>query len=567
MTAMLRIEQGEKAPYEIELGAEDFDIGRGPGNALHFRDPWLSRVHARISWLTEHHYLEDLESRNGTYLNGSRLATRRALADGDSIVLGDIELRYLGSVRHAFRGDDRSFFTSDSTVILSTDELVFERYREPAVKTPDAAGEESLMPSLNAAAAALISHYPLDELVERILKLAVEAVKAERGALLLSSRDADDKPPRRGADDRLDIRSVLGFASGEEVRISRTIVDQALDRKKAILTLDAQTDKRFDEALSLQLEGVRSLICVPLWNYREVAGLIYLDHRISGRSFTPRDLRLIGLIANMAAVKIENVHLLEEQIEKRRMEEQLAVGAKIQRRLLPSESPILDGYQIRGANRSCFEVGGDYYDFIPLGEGRLAVIIADVAGKGVGAALLMAALQASLRALVLTSPKPAMLVTQLNLALLEITPANRFATLFYGEIDAREHVLEYVSGGHNPALLLAPDQEVRELMPTGPLVGLMSEASYTSRQVDLAPGSTLLLYTDGVTELMASDHEEFGVERLLEVLRRHSADPVEDLLRAIGSQMTAFSEGERFDDDSTTVVVRRLPSTEARTRA
>ncbi len=548
MTSKLRIEQGEKAPYEIELGAEDLDIGRGPGNALHFRDPWLSRAHARISWLTESYYLEDLESRNGTYLNGSKLATRRALTHGDSIVLGDIELRYIEADRRAFRGDDRSFFTSDSTVILSTDELVFERYSEPAARVPAAAAEESLLPSLNAAAAALISYYPLEELVERILKLAVEAVKAERGALLLSSREAGSE---------LEIRSVLGFASGEEVRISRTIVDEALERKKAILTLDARTDKRFDAALSLQLEGVRSLICVPLWNYREVVGLIYLDLRLSGRAFTPRDLRLVGLIANMAAVKIENVHLLEGQIEKRRMEEQLAVGAKIQRRLLPAESPCLDGYQIRGANRSCFEVGGDYYDFIPLGEGRLAVVVADVAGKGVGAALLMAALQASLRALVLTSPEPATLVTQLNRALLENTPANRFATLFYGEIDAGEHVLEYVSGGHNPGLLLAPDQEVRELMPTGPIVGLMSEASYSSRRLALTPGGTLLLYTDGVTELMAPTHEEFGVERLLAVLHEHHTRPVEDLLRAIGSQMTAFSEGERFDDDSTAVVIRR----------
>ncbi len=547
MTAILRIERGEEAPYEIDLGAEDFDIGRGPGNALHFRDPWLSRAHARISWRVERHYLEDLKSRNGTYLNGSKLPMRQALVHGDSIVLGDIELRYLESARGKPRGDDQAFFASDSTIILSTDDLVFERYSEPAPSGGDAAAEESLLPSLNAAAAALISHYPLDELVERILKVAVEAVRAERGAVLLNAR---------GGGRELEIKGFLGFASGEEVRISRTIVAEAFDRKKAILTLDAQTDERYDEALSLQIAGVRSLICVPLWDNRQVTGLIYLDHRASGRTFSPRDLRLAGLIANMAAVKIENVYLLEDQIEKRRMEEQLAVGAKIQRRLLPAHSPSLDGYEIHGANRSCFEIGGDYYDFIPLADDKLAVVVADVAGKGVGAALLMAALQASLRALILTSPEPATLVMQLNRALLENTPANRFATLFYGEIDARSHVLEYVSGGHNPGLLTCGD-EVHELMPTGPIVGLVSEASYTSRCVDLAPDSTLLLYTDGVTELMAPTDEEFGVERLVAVLREHLEGPAMDLLSAIGDRMTAFSEGERFDDDSTAVVVRR----------
>ncbi len=547
MIARLRVERGDEASYEVELGAEDFDIGRGPGNALHFRDPWLSRSHARISWRAERHHLEDLRSRNGTYLNGSRLAARQALVHGDSIVLGDIELRYLESTRHGTASDARSFIAGDSTVVLSTDELVFERYREPATRAGDTSVGESLLPSLNAAAAALISHYPLDELVERILKVAVEAVKAERGTLLLSSRDGQQE---------LEIKAFMGFASDQDVRISRTIVAEALDRKKAILTLDAQTDKRFDEAVSLQLEGVRSLICVPLWNNRKVTGLIYLDHRIMGRTFSARDLRLAGLIANMAAVKIENVYLLEDQIEKRRMEEQLAVGAKIQRKLLPARSPSLDGYEVRGANRSCFEVGGDYYDFIQREDGKLAVIIADVAGKGVGAALLMAALQASLRALALTSQEPATLVSQVNRALLENTPDNRFATLFYGEIDTEKHVLEYVSGGHNPGLLLN-GSEVQELMPTGPIVGLVSEATYTSRHVDLAPGSTLLLYTDGITELMAPSREEFGVERLVAMLREHHSGPVKGLLRAIGDGMTAFSEGERFDDDSTAVIVRR----------
>ncbi len=564
-TATLRVERGEKAPYDLDLGAEDFDIGRGPGNALHFRDPWLSRSHARISWLRERHYLEDLASRNGTYLNGSRLETRRALVHGDSIVLGDIELRYLESSSPPPPPPaGGSIFAGDSTVLLSTDELVFERYRE-AAPPGDAAAEESLLPSLNAAAASLISHYPLGELVERILTVAVDAVTAERGALLLKPRAASRTLPYvarsaapRGAARELEVKAFQGFATDDEVRISQTIIGRALDRKQAILTLDAQTDERFDEAVSLQFEGVRSLICVPLWNNREVTGLIYLDQRMAGRTFSARDLRLVGLIANMAAVKIENAYLLEDQLEKRRMEEQLAVGSKIQRQLLPAHSPRLAGYEIRGATRPCYEVGGDYYDFIPLGDGKLAVVIADVAGKGVGAALLMAALQASLRALVLASSEPATLVSQVNQALLQSSPDNRFATLFYGEVDAERHLLEYVSGGHNPGLLLAAG-EVEELKPTGPIVGLVEEATYTSRQVDLAPGSTLLLYTDGITELMAPDREEFGVERLLELLRRHGRGSAKKLLLAIGDRMTAFGAGERFDDDSTAVIVRRLP--------
>lgn len=545
--ANLRIERGEKSPYEIELGAEDFDIGRGPGNALHFRDPWLSRVHARITWAGDRHFLEDLKSRNGTYLNGRMLERRRPLIHGDAIVLGDIEMRYYEAQRPA-RQETSSRFGSESTVMLSTEDLVFERYREAPTMVFNAAAEESLLPALNAAAAALITHYPLDELVERILGLVVDAVDAERVALLLrGGGDAAD----------LDVKGFRGFASDREIRISHTIVDEVLSAEKAILTLDAQTDERFDEAVSIQLDGVRSVICAPLWNNHEVIGVLYLDHRISGRTFSARDLRLVGLIANMAAVKIENVYLLEEQIEKRRMEEQLSVGAEIQRTLLPAASPEVEGYDIYGATRPCYEIGGDYYDFIPLPNGKLGVVIADVAGKGVGAALLMAALQASLRALIQTAQEPSELAHQLNLVLLELSPANRFATLFYGELDPVSHTLEYVSGGHNPGLLAHGDQ-LEELMPTGPLVGLVADVTYTSRRVTLEPGSTLLLYTDGVTELMAESREEFGTERLSEVLRQNLTGPAVDLLRAIGRRMNDFIHGRRYDDDSTAVVVRRL---------
>ena len=187
------------------------------------------------------------------------------------------------------------------------------------------------------------------------------------------------------------------------------------------------------------------------------------------------------------------------------------------------------------------------------------MVIADVAGKGVGAALLMAVLRASLRALIQARPAPAVLVEQLNAALLESSPANRFATFFYCELDPERHVVEYVSGGHNPALLATADN-LEELSPTGPIVGLMSGVSYTSRRVSLPPGSTLLLYTDGVTELMAPSHEEFGHDRLVEVLQQNLEGPAIELLRAIGERMTAFSEGLGFDDDSTAIAVRRLPA-------
>ncbi|MEM1206497.1 MAG: GAF domain-containing SpoIIE family protein phosphatase, partial [Acidobacteriota bacterium] len=326
----------------------------------------------------------------------------------------------------------------------------------------------------------------------------------------------------------------------------------------AILTLDAQSDERFDRAVSIMMEGIRSVVCAPLSNNdHEVIGLLYLDHRLAESGFSETSLRLVGLIANLAAVKIENCFLLEDQLEKRRMAEQLAVGAQIQRGLLPSENPTLDGYDIFGSNRSCYEIGGDYYDFVTKEDGKLAVVVADISGKGVGAALLMAVLQASLRALIHTAVEPAELVRQLNRVLVENSPGNKFATLFYAELDPVHHRLEYVSGGHNPSLL-SIEGTLEELGSSGPIVGLVPRATFRSRTVDLPAGATLFVYTDGVTELMNDAGEEFGTERLTALLGDDGWHDAGQLVDKVHHAMYDFVESDRFDDDSTMVVVRRL---------
>ncbi|HEX9733859.1 MAG TPA: PP2C family protein-serine/threonine phosphatase, partial [Thermoanaerobaculia bacterium] len=273
--------------------------------------------------------------------------------------------------------------------------------------------------------------------------------------------------------------------------------------------------------------------------------------------FSENDLRVTGLIANLAAVKIENVRLLEEQLEKKRMQEELRLGAKIQRNLLPRADPRLAGYEICGESRTCFEIGGDYYDFISKRDGKLAVVIADISGKGVGAALLMSGLHSSLRALIHTAAEPAVLVAQLNQVMIENSPANKFATLFYAELDPATHEIEYVNGGHNPALL-AVDGEVSELGSTGPIVGLIEEAVYASRRVALAPGSVVLLYTDGISEPEDEAGEEFGSEGLAEILRREPALPGRRLFAVIRERVEEYQASGEQHDDSTLVVVRRL---------
>ena len=555
--AKLRIESGDSPTQELELISSETTIGRGVGNTVHFRDPWLSRTHARIVARDRGHEIEDLNSRNGTFVNGVSITKALPLGNGDVIALGDIRITYLVQTGASLHVAEAALpLVGKGTVILNSEDLRLDRYQEAFRKSRAKEAVATVDPlefwwlALNEAASALISHFPLDQLVQRIVEIVLRVVPAERGALLLR---------RETGAGNLEVMARRGYTEREEIRISKTIIEVVLEAKNAILTLDAQADERFDGAVSILMQGIRSILCVPLVNNnRDVIGLIYLDDRLASEVFSESALRLVGLIANMAAVKVENCYLLEQQIEKKRMEEQLAVGSQIQRGLLPAEEPMLPGYELFAGYQSCYEVGGDYYDFIQKEDGKLALVIADISGKGVGAALLMAVLQASLRALVNAIDEPAELIRQLNRVLVKSSPNNKFATIFYAELDPETHELEYVSGGHNPTLL-AIGNEIRELGSSGPVVGIVPSATFQSHKLTLPPGSTLVLYTDGVTELNDEAGQEFGTERLAKVVREGQGQDLRWLVERVHEEMVSFARSHRFDDDSTMVVLRRIP--------
>ncbi|HET6267607.1 MAG TPA: SpoIIE family protein phosphatase [Acidobacteriota bacterium] len=546
---IIRVEQKHEKPFEVDLVKDLFTIGRSSGNDLAFNHLSLSRHHAKIVKDKEAYTIEDAGSRNGTFLNGTKIAGATTLNSGDVIQLGEIILRFIEPFSDKLRVTDTGPVFQEATFMIDSNKFNLQRYAEESKErsVSPTGGEENIWPALNQAAAALITHYPIEQLLEVVMNIVFAAVPAERGALILR----DPKVP-----DKLDLRVVRSAFPDQALQISRTIIQEVTKNQKAVLTLDAQTDDRFGSAQSIQMQGIRSIICVPLYNNREVIGLIYIDNLISKRTFTQSDLRLIALIANMAAVKIENELLVQQKIEMKRLEEQLAVAAQIQRKLLPQSNPEVPNYQLYGVNRSCYEIGGDYYDFIPKNDGKIAIVIADVSGKGVGAALLMASFQASIRALVNSEPNLANFMEQLNQVMIANSPPNKYITVFYGELDATNHTFEYVNAGHNPPIHMSKNKS-ELLTACGPVVGIVPTAKYQKRLINLERGDLLFLYTDGITESQDPEGAEFGEQGAIEFLSKNRETKLDELSQMLEEHIRDFTKAAPPVDDSTLIFLRR----------
>jgi len=280
--------------------------------------------------------------------------------------------------------------------------------------------------------------------------------------------------------------------------------------------------------------------------------------RVSIReSFTDEDLRLLTLMANLAAVKIENARLVEDGLIRDRMERELRLAAEIQRGLLPKECPVCGDFEIIAESTPSLHVGGDYFDFIPLADRRLGTTVADVAGKGVSASLLMASLRAALQSEARPGMGPADLAFKLNNFIHRSSAPNVFITFFYGELDPSTGDFRYVNAGHNPPLLLKAGGKELSLEGTGMALGMLPESTYEEGRADLEVGDILVLYTDGISECRSPAGEEFGTGRIVRAVRRLAGRPAGEILGAIFSDLREFTGGADPDDDRTVLIIKR----------
>ncbi|MCR4439659.1 MAG: SpoIIE family protein phosphatase [bacterium] len=325
---------------------------------------------------------------------------------------------------------------------------------------------------------------------------------------------------------------------------------------------DAEKPFLVEECDDEEIRGVFGELGVALvapMRYKEqTRGLIAVGQKLTGLPFSDHDIEFLTTLGNYAMICLENARLFQETLEKQRMEEELAIAKQIQQRLLPTHTPALPGFDLAGMNISSREVGGDYYDWIVFDQRHCALAIADVSGKGAPAALLMANLQASLRALAAAHGNVAEMVRRINNLIHASTDLSKFITFFYAELDVEEKRLTYCNAGHNPPLLLRADGNAETLEQGGLILGMMRDVSFEVGEIILQPGDVLLLYTDGVSEALNEAEEEFGEERLAAALREFRALPAAEIVSRMHERVGSFCGEVPQSDDLTMVVLRVL---------
>jgi sigma-B regulation protein RsbU (phosphoserine phosphatase) len=546
-------------PSTFPLGAKRVSIGRAATNDIVLSDQFSSGCHAVIAPTERGYALLDQGSKNGTFVNGRRVNGELDLTRGDEILVGSTRFYFDRDLQTNIEMVEGTTFTHSSNTIIQVKDILKKPPSSGALKTPGGGldldrlqQDQKIIAVIGEVSQALIYHMPLDKLLEHIMDVLTQHLPMDRGVLMLKDEATQVLEPKV-------IKIMNGALRTQSIFVSQTIIKTALDRNSAILISDIQSDEQLRAQASVVQAQIHSAMCVPLWNNQDIIGLIYCDRASLLEQFAEDDLRLLTLLANLAAIKIENARLYEESLKMIQMERELALAVQIQKNFLPREEPAFAPYDICGGTRACYHVGGDYYDFIPIDKDRLGVVIADVAGVGVSAALLMASLRGALHEKFPTTYNLSELTAGLNDFVYTSSDSHCFISFFLAVVDRRKDELAYVNAGHNPPILVGPKGPPRVLDSTGLCLGMFPDQTYEERTLSLGPGDILCLYTDGIVESRKDKKEEFGDERLIDLLKSSGSLPARKVLEKIFEDVFSFSGCTEAGDDMTLVVVKRNP--------
>ncbi|HEV7375576.1 MAG TPA: SpoIIE family protein phosphatase [Pyrinomonadaceae bacterium] len=558
----LIVKYPDRNPDTFPLGRLRITIGRSARNDLCIPDPFASRVHAEVRREGDQYILQDLGSANGTLYNGTTVEGAVPLTTGGRIQIGETEIVFNDG--NAAAGlptmitDQTASPVPEATIALNSAdrttsgllEAIEGARTQPDQDTPRRNVKQSdLLALISKVGVTLLASATLNETLQQIASLVFEAVPAERCCIMM--RD------ERGEELKVAVAR-LRDRQGEvgEIRVSRTIMEEVVGLGKSVLTADAQHDPRLMSS-TMTLQGIRSVLAVPLGVGEKVFGIIYADSPIAEGRFTEDHLKVLTTLASVAAIRVENARLIEEQIDRERLEQELQLASEIQQRFQPTQAPNVPGYELQGISFPCYEIGGDYYDFIERADGRMIVTLGDVSGKGTAAALLMSSLHAAVHAQASSHSSLADTISAVNKYLAENIPSNRFITLFYAELDPASGGVSFINAGHNPPLIVHAAGTTENLSAGGLPLGIRHDADYSEGRTQLHPSDVLVIYSDGVSEAVNPQGEEFGTERLYQVVSNNLNASAAGIRDRIEAALTKWAQGTPAADDITLVIVKR----------
>jgi phosphoserine phosphatase RsbU/P len=538
-------------PERVELNRLRTTIGRSARSDVCIPDAFASRLHAEVRLEGDMYWLQDLGSANGTRYNGAPVKAAVPLNNGGEIQIGETRITFDAGLETAL---GNMTLIADRTEALDPSKTIsFQSRRIPTTELLQGqfSSRTDLLGLISKVGVALLSASGLDETLNQVASLVFEAVPAERCVIMLRDETNSEEM-------RIRVARIRGKEETlNEVRVSHSVMDEVLKNGKSVLTADAQQDPRF-ATQTMVLQGIRSVLAVPLSvDERNVFGLIYADSPTYTTTFSEEHLNILTTLASVASIRVENASLAEERMERERMERELELATEIQQRFQPSAPPVIEGYQFQGISFSCYEIGGDYYDFIARDDNRMVVALGDVSGKGTAAALLMSSLHAAIHAQISAKSSLDQTVSSVNKYLVENTPANRFVTLFIGELDIQSGKMRYINAGHNPPLLGKADGSMLQLDSGGLPLGLMGFAQYDAGEIQLGSGDALVIYSDGVNEAVNPLDEEYGLDRLKQVVQTNLRASASGLRDKVESSLSAFTQTAPANDDITLVIVKR----------
>ncbi|HOP07500.1 MAG TPA: SpoIIE family protein phosphatase [candidate division Zixibacteria bacterium] len=537
-----------KRYYSWSLDPGSYILGRKPECDFSVTDKTVSRNHARIEVDSASGTCKvvDLGSHNGTTVNGNRI-TEATLKAGDQIMFGSTEFRMA-------EGDDAETRPDHRTAVVLTEndpgKSVYLSINEALKPLPSKITERpDLIPALFDMAKMLVLPEPKEIMLQRSLEMIARLIQAERLAVLFVSEDQEEIYPM----------AVLkpGGRDPGAFNLSRTIVNEIMANKNAILICDAREDPRFAEQKSIIMSELRSAMAVPLFDQDRVHGILYVDTTNPMHQYNDDHLRVLATFGNLIASRLLNYELLSEREEKQVIEAEMKRAASIQKKLLSQPAPSVEGYRIRAFQEPSRSVGGDLYDVTILPDGRLFFVVADVSGKGMGAAMLMSNILASLRILYNEEKfELCPVVERVSAQLLASSEQEDFATLFCGAIDPATGETRYVNCGHNAPLLVRADGSFEHLAPSGIMIGAFPGMTWSEASTVLGDGDLIFMFSDGVTEA-EGDEGMYGEERTEKLIIEHRAESPDDIAGRLVRALESFRGDNPQSDDITLLIIKK----------